>query len=393
MGEDLVLAHQRCRGVLDEHHPAVQAGLLGEEVRQPGEAAVDQQRGASFADRGELAEGDLGEVERDCHGLAMEVAPRDDAPAACRQRRRICGVAGREDEWVVRGRVDLDLEHAAEVVDRVAYRAVDLGHTAERVRVLDLVRRAVMRADELRIAQEVAQLRRHGGLAGMGTGGLVRGGERDVRAERRLDAHRRDRARRPKEPFRVVEHECPDGAHHLCPVQQREPLLRLETEWLELRFPEDVRGGSDATVRFDPASADQREGEVRERGEVARCAHGALRRHDRVDVQPQEIEQPLDDRHPTTGVAEGEGVGAQEEHRPDDLAIERRSDADGMTDEEVRLEAAALLGRDRARCEVAEPGRDAVHDVAGCDELFDHGAARLHPSDGLGGEGEGRACG
>ena len=62
-----------------------------------------------------------------------------------------------------------------EVVEGVPDGAVDLGHAAQRVRVLDLVRRPVVRPLEARAAQQVAELagdrdlaRDAGGRAGTG---------------------------------------------------------------------------------------------------------------------------------------------------------------------------------------------------------------------------------
>ena len=54
------------------------------------------------------------------------------------------------------------------MIERVAHSAVDLGHAAQRVRVLDLVRRAVVMGQQPGPAQQVAQLRGDGDLAGCG---------------------------------------------------------------------------------------------------------------------------------------------------------------------------------------------------------------------------------
>ena len=45
----------------------------------------------------------------------------------------------REDERVVGGGIHLDVQHALQLVERVPHRAMDLGHAAQRVGVLDLV--------------------------------------------------------------------------------------------------------------------------------------------------------------------------------------------------------------------------------------------------------------
>ena len=57
-----------------------------------------------------------------------------------------------------------------------------------------------------------------------------------------------------------------------------------------------------------------------------------------MDAQPQEVEEPLDDERPAAGVAQRQRVRAQQEHRPHDLARERRAHAGRMADEQVLLQ-------------------------------------------------------
>ena len=104
--------------------------------------------------------------------------------------RASCGhlAAAGEDERVVRGRVHLDVEHAVEVAEGVADGAVDLGHAAQRVGVLDAVAVGVVRALQLAVAQQPAQLGGGAHLAGMRSRRLVGGAEGDLRAAQRLGA-------------------------------------------------------------------------------------------------------------------------------------------------------------------------------------------------------------
>ena len=168
-----------------------------EERRQPAvQARVDHQRDPPLRDGAQLGDGQLGEVQGEGHGLAVEVAAADDQPAAGGRGGRVGHAARREDERVVGGRVQLDVEDAAQIVERVANGAVDLGHAAERVRVLDLVGRGVVAGHERRVAQQPAQFGGDGDLAGMRPGQLVGGRVGHVRAQQRLAAHRRGHARR-----------------------------------------------------------------------------------------------------------------------------------------------------------------------------------------------------
>ena len=227
-----------------------------------------------------------------------------------------------EDERVVGRAVDLDVEDAPEVVERVADGAVDLGHAAQRVRVLDLVGRRRGGPLERRVAQEVAQLGRDRDLARMRPGELVRRGERHVRPEQRLDADiaaatlavraSRSASASSSAPIAVIS--C-------VPLRSARPSFASSVSGSRPTSRErDRAAGIDCPPNSTCAAPDQRQREVGERGEVAGRPDGALGRHDRVDAEREEREQAIDELGPAAAVAEGEGVRPQQEHRPDDLA-------------------------------------------------------------------------
>jgi hypothetical protein len=83
---------------------------------------------------------------------------------------------------------------------------------------------------------------------------------------------------------------------------------------------------------------------MRQRRQVAGRADGPLRRHDRVDAEAQQIADSVDDDRPAAGVAEGQGVGPQQQHRPDDVPRQRLADAHGVRDEQVLLSRAESAG-------------------------------------------------
>ncbi len=384
MGQDLVLRDEGGRGVLVDHHPRVDARRCGEERRQPAvEPRIDQQRRPPLADRAQLGDGDLGEVERQRDRLAVEVAAADDPPAAGRDGVLTGDAAAREDERVVGRGVELDVEDAAQVVERVADRAMDLRRAAQRVGILDLVGVAVMAGLQATVAEQMPKLGGDPDLARVRTRQLVGRRERDVGAEQGLHAHRRDDARGPRQAVRVGQQERPDRAHHLGPVEEGEALLRLEGQRLQTGLAQRDQGRHDDAAELDLAATDERERQVGERGEIARRADAALLRHDRVDPAAEEVEEAIDDQRPAAAVAEGEGVRAEQEHRPDDLAREGRPDAGGVAHQDVLLEPGRIRRRDEGRGQVAEPGRHAVHDGSLGDERFDDVARLLHPPAGI----------
>ena len=101
--------------------------------------------------------------------------------------------AAGEDERVVGRRVELDVEDAPQVVERVADRAVDLRDAAQRVRVLDLVGVAVMAGLQRRCrgAGGGARRRPRSGPGAAGRAGRPRRTRRRSRAAPRRSSPRR----------------------------------------------------------------------------------------------------------------------------------------------------------------------------------------------------------
>ncbi len=184
MGEDLVLRSEGGGRVLDDHQAGIEAARRCEEGRQPAaEALVEQEGRSPLADRTELREGDLGEVEREGDRLAVEVPAADDEPPAGGHRGLVDDAALRKHQRIVGCAVHLDVEDAPQVVEGVPDRAVDLRHATKRVRILDLVSIALVPGLERRVPKQVTQLCRDRDLARVRAGQLVGGGERDVRAK------------------------------------------------------------------------------------------------------------------------------------------------------------------------------------------------------------------
>ena len=124
-----------------------------------------------------------------------------------------------------------------------------------------------------------------------------------------------------------------------------------------------------------------------EGGQVARRPHRTLGRHDRVDPEREEGEEAVDELGPAAAVAEGQGVRAQQQHRPHDLTRERRPDADRVADQQVLLEFAGALGRDRGAGQIAEARRHPVDHGSLLDQALDDVAGFLHPRAGMDIEG------
>jgi hypothetical protein len=137
MREHLALVDERGGGVLGDHQARRQPGVRGQERRQAGVARRQQGVDAALGEARELGQREREVVERQRQRLAVEVAAGEDLPV------------GGEHERVVCHRVELALERAAGVVERVADGAEHLRRAAQRVGILDAA--AVgMRGDDRR---------------------------------------------------------------------------------------------------------------------------------------------------------------------------------------------------------------------------------------------------
>jgi hypothetical protein len=69
-------------------------------------------------------------------------------------------------------------------------------------------------------------------------------------------------------------------------------------------------------------------------------------------------------------VAQGEGVGPEQEHRPDDVSRQRIADSNGVREQQVLLQPRGLRRLDERGGQVPEAGRHSVDDLAGRNEPF-----------------------
>ncbi len=329
MGEHLVLAHEGGGHVLGYHEAGVEAALGGEEGGQAvRKARVNESLHAALRDARELGEGDGEEVHGEGDGLAVEVAAGDD-------------VAVFHDDGIVRDRVKLALDDAADVIDRVAAGAVDLGGASQGVGVLHAL--LSLPGREGRALEEPSERGRRVDLPRL-SAKLV-----DARVEGVGDALEGLEAEGGRHLGGVDEgegvggREGPDGGHGLRAVDEGEPLLGREGHGLEAGRGEGLAPRHPAAAEGGFSRAHEDQGEVGERGQVARGAEGALLRHDRDDARVEHGHEGLDRGGPDPRTPDGEGVGAQEDHRAHDLLGEGIADSAGMAHDELALELAVVL--------------------------------------------------
>ena len=155
-----------------------------------------------------------------------------------------------------------------------------------------------------------------------------------------------------------------DGRHALGAVDEGEPLFGLEHERLEAAATEGRDGRQAFAFEAHLALADHRQGEMGERGQVARGAERALLGHDRQQARARASRR----KRSTTSRLTPEWPSAstwarKRQHRPDLLGGELVADGD-----RVRAKQPVLQGRGVLRGEVhvrqaAETGRHPVDDL------------------------------
>ena len=196
------------------------------------------------------------------------------------------------------------------------------------------------------------------------------------RSLQRLERERAGEVRGPGEPARADERQRRHRRHELRPVDQREPLLRRESDRLEPGGGERVLTGEEGPVEPRLPLADERKRQMRERCEIPTCPDRATRGHPRQHAAVEAFDQELDRLDSRARVALGERVRAEKHRRADDLVRVRLAHSARMAAEQAKLQLLDLVVRDRLRDEAAKPRVDAVGVLA---HPLDERACRLHP--------------
>src|SRR2546429_6441644 len=108
------------------------------------------------------------------------------------------------------------------------------------------------------------------------------------------------------------------------------------------------------------ADAKEREGEMRERREIARSADRPLCRDARIEPPVIELEQPLHQQRPHTRVAARQALDLERERETHRRVVEQRPGARGMRQHDVPLQLLELTVGDARLREAAKARVDAV---------------------------------
>ena len=261
--------------------------------------------------------------------------------------------------------------------ERRGRRAEHLRHAAHRVGVLYAVAVHVARMD-LAVRQQRAQARGDFSLRRQAAGRMDAVVKRCVAAREAFDGQRPGGDRGAEQHFPAKQPLDGERGAQLGTVQQRQAFLRLEADRCTAGGCQDRRALETLLALQGLALTDQREREVRQRGEIAGGAHRATARNDRQHVGGQQRQQRVHDRRADAGKADREAVGLEQHDAAYQARGQRFADAAGMAAHQVVLQLSQLGRRDAGVGKGAEPGVDAVAGLAGLDHAPHRRDAALH---------------
>ena len=167
--------------------------------------------------------------------------------------------------------------------DEVEAGAHDLRLAAKRVGVLH-PRAVHVRGADVAAGDQAPVFAGDGDLPGLAARPMDAVVERRIAALERVDRHGAGDDRRCEHVLGAEQPGERQRGGHLGAVDQREPLLGAELGGLEPGAREPFRRRQDLAADAHMADAEQHRGQMRERREIARGAHRALRRDERVDL-------------------------------------------------------------------------------------------------------------
>ena len=176
------------------------------------------------------------------------------------------------------------------------------------------------------------------------------------------------------------------GGGHLGAVQERQALLGRQGQRLQPGERERLARLQPAAAMARLALAEQHQRHVGERREVARGAHRALGRDQRVNLGVEQRDQRVDDLAADAGEAPRQAIDLEQQDQAHGGVVERLADAGRVRQHQRALQQLEVLARDAGLREQAEAGVDAVDRAVLVDDLAHAGDAALDGRAGLGGE-------
>ena len=210
-------------------------------------------------------------------------------------------------------------------------------------------------------------------LAGMRANGVDARIERRVAALDGVDRHGSGHHRGLHGPFGVDQRMKRDGGRNLRPVQERKTFLGPELHGFQFRQPERRRSAHPAAAEQGFAFADQHQRQMRQRRQIARSAHRALRRDDRDDLGVDEAGEGGGGRRMDARIAARQRLELEHHDEPHGVGRKRFAGPGGVRAHQIDLQRVEIAIGDAGLGELAEAGIDAIDRLAAFHELQHRG--------------------
>ena len=296
----------------------------------------------------------------------MEIAAGDDVAAVAEHQR------------VIRSGVRFNLQHARGVSEIIEAGAHDLRHATHRVGVLHPAAVSV-RAENFAAVDQRLDGGGHRDLPVLAARLM---NARVVRFQRAFNRLQRQRARYQPgghQVFRLEQAAQRQRGRHLGAVKQRQTLFRAEHEGFQPNGGQAVARGDQRALDANLAFAQQHQREMSERRQIAGGADGAFFRNAGHHARVKQRKQRVDQRDTHAGMAARQADDFGRHHQTRDVVGQQIAQTHAVRQHQITLQIRKAGGGNLRLRQLAEAGIDAVHHLAGGDNLI-HGLLRAQDS-------------
>src|SRR5438876_6416497 len=252
-----------------------------------------------------------------------------------------------------------------------ADRPMHLRHATETISILDARIVLEVRLSNFAPFQERQKMFGDRFLTGVRPGVLQTQIEGGRSALKGLEAHRAGNIGHAAEPLGAKNGEATNSVHGLRAVEQSESLFCFEMLGLKPGATKCFAALHSFTLKKRLAFADQAQGEMSERGEIATGADRSLFWNDRMEAAVEQFTEHLDDSRTDSAQSQGKHIRAEQHHRAHLRFRKRRADATRVTADKVQLKLAQFATRNAHIRQLPKSSGHAVNDRVACDDVFD----------------------
>ena len=197
--------------------------------------------------------------------------------------------------------------------------------------------------------------------------------------EEGLETHRRCHVRRTPEPRQFRAGERGDRRMRLRPIDESEPLLRLQHHRREPSRGEQPLRRPLLPAKPGSPLSNQSEGQVREWRKISARPHAPLLRHHRPHPHIEHRQQRINQDRASPCIGRRQHIGTQQHHRTHLSLRQGIPNPCRMTANQIPLERCQLITGNRDLRKLSETRVDAVDRLRTRHSALHHIARLLHP--------------